>query len=285
MKRIIYVSAVIILALFQALTSVSQGNSLRIMTFNIRFDNPSDGINSWDNRKELVLKTLQEERPDIIGMQEVLQRQAIYIKNNLKGYDYAGVGRDDGRTGGEYVPVFYNYERFRLKDWGTFWLSPTPSDTGSIGWDAALTRICTWTILEEVSTGQSIFFLNTHFDHMGKEARRQSAGLILDFIRKKAGDLPVMLTGDFNCTPNEEPYQVLTDPGQGLKDACILSLNPTLCEEGTFTGFGKAEETGRIDLILLDESWKVDDFLKLRVKQGEMFVSDHWPVMAVISQK
>ncbi len=285
MKRIIYVSAVIILALFQALTSVSQGNSLRIMTFNIRFDNPSDGINSWDNRKELVLKTLQEERPDIIGMQEVLQRQAIYIKNNLKGYDYAGVGRDDGRTGGEYVPVFYNYERFRLKDWGTFWLSPTPSDTGSIGWDAALTRICTWTILEEVSTGQSIFFLNTHFDHMGKEARRQSAGLILDFIRKKAGDLPVMLTGDFNCTPNEEPYQVLTDPGQGLKDACILSLNPTLCEEGTFTGFGTAEETGRIDLILLDESWKVDDFLKLRVKQGEMFVSDHWPVMAVISQK
>lgn len=184
--------------LFKTFLVSGQAPPITVMSFNIRYDNPSDGINSWENRKELVTRTLQNYSPDIIGMQEVLEGQLAFLNQNLQGYASLGVGREDGKTEGEYAPVFYNTKRFKSIDRGTFWLSPAPDVIGSVGWDAALTRICTWVKFSETITGLEFYFLNAHFDHVGKTARKESAKLILDFIQKETKGLPVILTGDFN---------------------------------------------------------------------------------------
>jgi endonuclease/exonuclease/phosphatase family metal-dependent hydrolase len=258
------------------------GQHLSVMSFNIRFDNPGDSLNWWNNRKELVVGTLQEKSPDLIGMQEVLDGQLNYLLENMPGYGSAGVARDDGKKAGEYSPLLYKKDLFEVIDWGTFWLSPTPGDTGSVGWDAALTRICTWARLKDLRDNREFFFLNTHFDHMGTLARKESAGLIINFIEEQARNLPVILTGDFNCTPDEEPYHVLTNPANGLKDACLIGGSGAFCGMGTFNGFGNADETERIDLILLKGDWRVGSFQLLKIKQEKMFISDHWPVLAEI---
>jgi endonuclease/exonuclease/phosphatase family metal-dependent hydrolase len=258
---------------------------LRVMTFNIRFDNPEDGINSWENRSNFVVKTLGKESPDILGLQEVLQRQLVYLIEELKDYSYVGVGRDDGKTGGEYSPVLYKKERFQVLEWGTFWLSATPEDTGSVGWDAALPRICTWVKFNDLRDNRQFFFLNTHFDHMGQNARMESARLILNFIAKNTSGLPVIVTGDFNSGPSQEPYLILTNPGNGLQDVCLLANNPQVCSEGSFNGFGNSDEKERIDLILLKGNCNVLSVEMLKEKKGEMYISDHWPVVADISRQ
>jgi len=259
--------------------------SCRVMTFNIRYDNPADGINSWENRREFLAASLQSISPDLIGMQEVLSGQLKYLDENLPGFGYIGVGREDGKTGGEYVPVFYNKVRFKLIDYGTFWLSATPGDTGSVGWDAALPRICTWGKFLDETSGQEFYFLNTHFDHMGKTARTESARLIVNFIKNQTGGLPVILTGDFNCSPEEEPYSVLTGPPGDLADACISCNYTKDCNEGTFNGFGSVEDPRRIDVVFTKGGWEVESYEVLKIMDGDMFVSDHWPVEAELKIK
>jgi endonuclease/exonuclease/phosphatase family metal-dependent hydrolase len=261
----------------------SQETPISVMTFNIRFSNPADGINSWDNRKELVVQTLTNSMPDIIGMQEVLDSQYEFLNNNVKGYQGFGVGRDDGKKGGEFVPVFFRTERFSLVDKGTFWLSPTPEISGSVGWDAALTRICTWVRLSEFSSGFEFYFLNAHFDHMGDTARAESAKLILDFIEKETNGLPIILTGDFNCSPDDEPYRVFTVNGTGLTDACTIAGTEPECREGTYNGWGHEKNPQRIDMVFYKGNWEASSYEVLKIKESEMFVSDHWPVLVSLN--
>jgi len=261
---------------------LAQDSPIRVMTFNIRLDNPADGANSWDNRKDLAIQSLLQASPDIIGMQEVLARQLVYLGENLKGYGYIAAGRDDGKTAGESVPVFYKLDRFKLIDSGTFWLSPTPMDTGSVGWDAALTRICTWAKFRGLPSGLEFYFLNTHFDHMGKTARAESARLILDFISNQTNDLPVILTGDFNCSPDDEPYSILTGTETALYDVCQYLSPSETCNEGTFNGFGNEKDPQRIDMIFYKGRWKAGAYEVLKIKDGDMFVSDHWPVSVAL---
>ncbi len=277
--------AIACILLSNVIAAPAQNSPITVMTFNIRFDNPADGINSWDNRKELTANKLQEISPDLLGMQEVLERQCIFLKDNLPGYDYRGAGRDDGKTGGEYSPVFFRTDRFSIVDWGTFWLSPTPEDTGSVGWDAALTRICTWMELQERSSGFEFYFLNTHFDHMGDTARAESAKLILDFINKETKGLPVILTGDFNCSPEEEPYRVFTAKPAGLTDACTVAGSKADFSEGTFNGFGLEQNPERIDMVFYKGRWKANSYDVLQIKDGGMFISDHWPVVVQLENK
>jgi endonuclease/exonuclease/phosphatase family metal-dependent hydrolase len=267
-------------ALFNAIAIFAQDAPIRVMTFNVRFSNPADGINSWENRKELVVSSLYNASPDLVGMQEVLKSQLDYVNENLPDYNSFGVGRDDGMTGGEYVPVLYKHARFSLLDQGTFWLSPTPQDTGSVGWDAALTRICSWGKFTDLSSEQEFYFLNTHFDHMGDTARIESARLILNFIEKETNGLPVILTGDFNCSPEEGPYAVLTNQLNGLSDACHAENTFKPCSEGTFNGFGTENEPRRIDMIFSRGGWSPISYEVLKIKEGYMFVSDHFPVVA-----
>lgn len=257
-----------------------QENSLKVMTFNIRFDNPDDGINRWENRRSLIISALLEEAPDVVGMQEVLVHQADYLDKNLPGYGYVGTGRDDGKTAGEHSPIFYHQERLKVIDWGTFWLSATPGDTGSAGWDAALPRICTWVKFHDTQAGHDFFFLNTHFDHVGSLARIESAKLIQDYIHQQTSGLPVVLTGDFNFSPDEAPYRILHDQETGLQDVCGMADGLKHCMQGTFNGFGRNSGPERIDMIFIKGDWKVDDYKIIRAMEGDMFISDHWPVTA-----
>jgi endonuclease/exonuclease/phosphatase family metal-dependent hydrolase len=273
----------IIFGFFCGIKVYSQDTSIRIMTFNIRYDNPDDGVNSWKNRKSTV--TMFSDSSDIFGMQEVLLPQLHDIWGSMSGYRMVGVGREDGKTKGEYAPVFYKTDRFRLLDQGTFWLSPTPLDTGSVGWDAALTRICTWGKFLEWSSGLEFYFLNTHFDHIGDTARAESARLILDFIEKETNDLPVILTGDFNSSSGDVPYSILTNAENGLFDACRYSSYPEACLEGTFNGFGSEIDPPRIDMVFFKGRWEVESYEVLKIKEGEMFISDHWPVVVQLKIK
>ena len=269
-----------IIAFCNANTLSGQDFPIRVMTFNIRYDNPDDGINRWDNRKQMVSETIIQQNADLAGLQEVLVKQMNDLESLLPDYGHTGVGREDGKQKGEAVPIFYKLTRFELIDNGTFWLSTTPQDTGSVGWDAALTRICTWGKFLDKSSGIKFYFLNTHFDHMGDTARTKSARLILDFINKETNDLPVILTGDFNSSPNDEPYLILTNPESGLSDACLSNKKPEACLEGTFNGFGTQKDPERIDIVFFKGVWEVSSYKVLKIKDGEMFISDHWPVIA-----
>ena len=257
-----------------------QDSLIRVMTFNIRYDNPADGINSWSSRKPLIEETIGHESLDFICLQEVLNNQLKDLEKMLPGYGHIGVGRDDGKAGGEAVPVFYLAAGFKLMDNGTFWLSQNTDDTGSIGWDAALPRICTWGKFLDKSSGMEFYILNTHLDHMGDTARTESARLILDFINKETNDLPVILTGDFNSSAKDDPYLILTNPDNGLSDACLSVNKPEGCVEGTFNGFGRQKDPERIDMVYFKGGWKVVSYKVLNIKDGEMFISDHWPVLA-----
>jgi endonuclease/exonuclease/phosphatase family metal-dependent hydrolase len=268
---------------FQMTVINCQDFPLKVMTLNIRLDTRADSVNWWENRRKLVTLSIRNADPDLLGMQEVLERQLIYLRDNLPGYSYAGVGRDDGKTAGEYSPVFYKNDRFEMIANGTFWLSPTPNDTGSVGWDAALTRICSWVRLKDKRTGEEFCFLNTHFDHMGVTARAESAKLISDFINTSTDGLPAILTGDFNSNPLEGPYQVLVTPGTGLKDACMAANPPGGFNEETFNGFGHAEQAGRIDFIFFKGKWTVGSYEVPKIKFGDLYISDHWPVLAKLS--
>lgn len=256
-------------------TVTLSGQSVRVMTYNLRFDNPGDGINQWSSRKEKVFNLLQKYQPDIVGTQEALQHQLTDITTHLSTYAYIGVGRDDGNTKGEYSAILYNQEKFEVLEHQTFWLSLTPEVAGSKSWDAAITRVATWAKFKDKKTGKKFFILNTHFDHMGSEARLQSAALIKRRLNALADNLPVIVTGDFNCEPIEEPYLRMTAPADfTLKDAGDGSTTGTYC---TFAVAGPPCK--RIDYIFYSVKWKASAYLVITDHDGVNYPSDHLPVM------
>ncbi len=266
---------------------------MTVMTLNVRYDNPADAPNDWKSRLPIIVNTIEENNPDVFGLQEVLKHQLDDMANSLPAYGHIGVGRDDGREKGEYSPIFFSKDKLKALDYGTFWLSPTPGDTASVGWDAALTRISTWvkfkTITQEGDDLSSEFyFLNTHFDHMGDTARMESAKLIMRFIHEKARDYPVVLTGDFNAGPGSAPYSVITsgfDQVPALLDAYVMSLNGEPDNTGTFNGFGSEKEDRRIDYIFTSPDWKIMDCNILKIQKDGIYISDHYPVIARIILK
>ncbi len=187
----------------------TQNNTYKVMTYNIRYDNPDDGEDNWHKRKKELVKQIKECAPDILGTQEVLVHQLGYLDSMLPNYHYVGVGREDGKTNGEYAALFYDNNQWNCLKKDTFWLSETP-DTVSVGWDAALERICTYALLENRKTKQKVWAMNTHFDHMGIKARENSAKLLLRKVEnlRKGKNAPAILMGDFNLTPEESPIRI-----------------------------------------------------------------------------
>lgn len=266
---------------FAALSpTLAQAQSeLTILTYNIRYDNPGDGEDAWPKRRDFLVGQLRFHAPDIFGIQEGLHRQVEYLSEQLPAYTRVGVGRDDGKQGGEYSALYFLKKRFGLLASGTFWLSETP-DTLSKGWDAALPRVCTFARLHDSLLGKKLWVFNTHFDHIGKEARRRSAELILLKIKEKntAGE-PVVLMGDFNAEPEEEPVAVLT---LALQDARSVSIEPPFGPEGTFNAFNFYDPVRRrIDYIFLNEkALKVWQYAVLSDSWDCHYPSDHLPVLA-----
>ncbi len=263
---------------FLFLTANSQP-TLTALTYNIRYDNPGDGDDAWPKRRDFLVGQLRFHTPDIFGIQEGLHRQVEYLSEQLPAYTRVGAGRDDGKTGGEYSALFFLKKRFGLLTSGTFWLSETP-DTVSKGWDAALPRICTFAHLHDSLSGKKMWVFNTHFDHIGREARRRSAELILLKIKEKsASGEAVILMGDFNAEPQEEPVAVLTG---ALHDARSLSEEPPFGPEGTFNAFKFHDPVQRcIDYIFLNEKGlKVKQHAVLSDSRDCHYPSDHLPVLA-----
>lgn len=253
-------------------------------TFNIRYDNSADSLNSWKYRKQQVCKFITDKGLDIVGMQEVLQHQLEDLKTGLPGFAAIGVGREDGKTTGEYAPLFYRTDRFEVLDSNTFWLSQYPDSIGFIGWDGACTRIATWAKFKEKATGKVFMAVNTHFDHVGIEARKNGALLIIEKIKEIVGDQPAVLTGDFNVSEQSEAYQTLTTNEFVLKDAHKLA-DKTEGPVYTFHDFGRQpmDEREKIDFIFITPQIKVlKSVIAQEPKESYGFLSDHNPQLTTI---
>lgn len=236
-------------------TAMAQLHHLRVASYNLRYDNPGDSLDAWPYRKETVAKLIRFHDFDIFGTQEVLHHQLEELSERLEGYTYIGVGRDDGKSAGEYSAVFFKKDKFRLLNNGTFWLSDDTARPNK-GWDAALPRICTWGAFEEQETGLKFYLFNTHFDHVGVQARKESARLILKKINEIAGTGAVILTGDFNVDQTNESYKLI-HTSERLTDS--YERSPLKYgASGTFNGFNiHASTKSRIDHIFLTDHFKV----------------------------
>ena len=251
-----------------------------IISYNIRYDNNWDIENSWKIRRNKISQILVQYSPSIIGIQEGLLNQVQYIDSSLIDYDYVGVGRDDGKKKGEFCAIYFDTTRYVLSKNSTFWLSETP-DTISVGWDAALERICTYGLFKDRITKKEFWVFNTHFDHIGVVAREKSSELILKRIDKiNRQSLPVVLMGDFNSTPNSPPIKELKTE---LNDALKISLEKLQGPRGTFNGFNEdLPIEKRIDYIFTNDL-KVLSYTHINDRlNNNRHISDHLPVMIKI---
>lgn len=252
---------------------------IHVMTFNLRLDVASDGVNAWPHRKDAVAALVRRSDADLLGVQEALPNQLADLDALLPEMDRFGVGRN-AALDGEASAIFYRADRFEVLTEATFWLSESSGVAGSVGWDAALPRIVTWGKLRDRASGVVLYHFNTHFDHLGQLARRESAKLIVAKIDEIAGDSPVILTGDFNVVPDSEPYRIVTS---ALRDARAISQSPPSGPDSTWNAFRAIEPGRRIDFIFVRGSIAVLDHAALDETIGEgRFPSDHLPVVAGI---
>ncbi len=260
----------------------NQPASINLMTYNVRMNTPSDGVNAWPLRKDKIIGLLTFYKTDLFGIQEGLPEQVADLAAGLPDFENVGVGRDDGKSAGEHMSVFYRKSRFQKLDWGTFWLNED-TDKPGFGWDAVCNRTCTWIKLKDIESKKVFFCFNTHFDHRGRVARIESAKLILKFIREiNTENLPVVLTGDFNSVKENEPIQILLEE---LKDTRSVSLMEPYGPEGSSGGFDVKPHTRIIDYIFANDKVKVLRHGILTDSNGQYYHSDHLPVLAEIVLK
>lgn len=268
-KLILFIMVVMPISLF--------AQQINVMSFNIRYNTPNDGINAWPNRIEMVNGLFNFYEPGIFGLQEALYGQIQDIQKGLPDYKWFGVGRDDGDKAGEFIPIFYNTKKFILIESGHFWLSENCEKPG-LGWDAACNRITTWGKFQSKVTGKQFFVFNTHFDHMGVEARKNSAKLIHDKVNEFTANsgMPVILTGDFNLTPETEPIAMIK---KYLSDSREISEEAPYGPIGTYNGFKPGSEgQNRIDYIFVNDKVKVLKYAVISDTNENRSPSDHLPV-------
>jgi endonuclease/exonuclease/phosphatase family metal-dependent hydrolase len=251
-----------LIALLMFLATPLFAAQMLVGTYNIRLKVASDSVKGevWKKRCQVMCDQLNFMAPAIFGTQEVLHVQLLDLLNGLDGYDYIGVGRDDGKTGGEYSAIFYKPSEVRLLDQGNFWLNETP-DRPAIGWDAACIRICTWGKFarQTATNDEAFYYFNLHMDHVGVVARREAAKLIVNKIREIAHGAPVIVTGDFNVDQNDEIYSIFTRSGL-LKDS-YEAARLRFAENGTFNSFDIDLYTdSRIDHVFVSPAVQVDAY-------------------------
>ncbi|MEZ5057027.1 MAG: endonuclease/exonuclease/phosphatase family protein [Saprospiraceae bacterium] len=277
----LFISLVFLFALLSL--DAQNPNYLNFISYNLRYDNPQDGPNAWPERKNALVKQLEQYRPNVLGIQEGEAHQLAYLDSMLAKHHFTGIGRNEGKPGGgdkgEFSAIFYNFEKFTLLKSGTFWLSDAP-EKYSVGWDAALPRICTYALFESKETSFRFWVFNTHFDHKGVEAREKSAEVLLSEIEKtNTNNYPVILMGDFNAEPDSKPIQTIKKQfSDSYGDHPSLAFGPI----GTFNGFDPDQHLDRrIDYIFtqgfkVQTVWHIDDR-----RPDNYFISDHLPVLLV----
>ncbi len=279
MKKMVYLLAAV---LFSACGSApASAPELKVMSMNMRYDNPEDGENNWQYRRERIAEMVVDAGVDLMGTQELLGHQYAQLKELLPAYGSVGVGRLDGKSKGEHSAIFYLKERFEVLDSGDFWLSETPEVPGSKGWDGACERIATWAVLREKS-GRELFFINTHLDHVGRVARSEGVKLLFARVAELGAGRPVIMTGDFNSDPESSVIAHV------LSDGTLRHTRDIAAERrGTswsFADFGQVPEERRplIDYIFVSDAFEVPLYEILPDTFNGGYVSDHAPVTAVL---
>jgi len=270
--------------------STTINEPMRVMSFNIRFDNPADGPDAWPHRKDFVASMFRFHKNDIVGTQEGLINQLRDLDEMLPEFDWVGIGRDDGGEAGEFCAIYYKSDRFDLVEDGTFWLSETPDVPGSMGWDTAITRIVTWARLYDKKNDRRFIVFNTHYDHRGQEARRNSSNLILQKVSELSGGDPVIVMGDLNAVESQDPYKILADPELGpvrveLFDGFYHSRYGHHGPTSTWNAFREIYPDRRIDYIFVDRNFSVIQHGILADIRDGHFPSDHLPVVADLEFK
>lgn len=256
--------------------ALGQSTELKVMSYNIRLGSGNDGTNSWMYRCPATLEMLQDQMPDVLGLQEALDYQVAFIDDFVPEYDYVGVGRNDGRREGEYMAIFWNKKTVKLLDWGTFWLSETP-EKPSKGWDAKYIRTATWALMKDKASGARFYVVNTHLDNVGVEARKNGLKLIMERIGQiNTKDYPMVLMGDFNMKPAASELKDL--------DACMKSARKFASRKDshqTFNGWGKANADMIIDYIYYTGFASCLEYQTVIKKYSDRkYISDHYPIFA-----
>lgn len=268
--------------------SIGQSAStIKAMTWNIRLDTPYDSADQWSNRKSGLVKEVLKNRPDVLGVQEALNNQMTDLKKRLKGYKSLGVARDDGHKKGEYSAIFYDTRTLLVLRHGTFWLSENPDIAGSRGWDAACNRVVTWGEFKIKKSGQHFLVFNTHFDHVGEQARVESAKLIIRKIHELGNGLPTILTGDFNVSSKHRAYRILTYPENEVVLADSRERATTVIgPDFTWVTFDRTFIPGEIiDFIFTTSDIEIISNEIIDFRHDGRFLSDHLPVLARIKLK
>jgi len=268
-------------------TVAERAGTLRVMSFNVRYDNPGDGANAWPHRRDWVASLMRFHGADVIGVQEALAPMLSDLDARMPGFARVGVGRADGKAAGEFSAILYRTDRLTLLDSGTFWLSQTPTVAGSKGWDAAIERIATWARFRDRTNGCEFLYLNTHFDHVGETARQESARLIRRRLSTLSTGQPVVVTGDLNSDPTSAAYRVLTrdmlaDAHGPLRDGFVHSETAHYGPTSTWTAFRAIEPGRRIDYVLVSPAVSVTSHGILPDSWDARFPSDHLPVLAAV---
>lgn len=285
MKQKLLLSMSLTLGVFTSCTNETKPIDINVMSFNIRYDNPEDGINNWHKRKDKVGQMLNFKNCDLIGTQEVLHNQLQDLQILLPNYEAIGVGREDGVTKGEYSAIFYKKDKFTAIDQGTFWLSETPNIPGSKGWDGACERVATWVHLKDNESHKEFLFINTHLDHVGTEARKKGVDLLQQKAFELSKGLPIIATGDFNAEPSSDVIANITDTSKANYWVHTKDLASSV--EGlnwSFHDFDKLELSKRelIDYIFVTPSILVKNYEVLPILYKNKLVSDHAPVIAKV---
>ncbi len=250
-------------------------NTLWVMSYNVRYDTSEDDDDSWSDRRDSVADVVRTRRPDLVGFQEPLPHQIADLRDRLPEYEILGQGRRaDG--GGEHTPIGFRRDRFSLLDRETFWLSETPDQPGSVGWDAELPRIATRFWLRDERTGKTLTHCNTHLDHAGEQARREAAAML---VRELDSDGPTILTGDWNCEQGSPPYQRLVKTS--VRDARAVSTTPPFGPPTTRTDFESLHDEWIIDHVFVDGAVSVRQCGTCsETDRRHRYPSDHLPVLA-----
>ena len=275
MHRVFKMFIVAACVLLPQFASAQQGE-LKVMSYNIRMGSANDGTNSWMYRCGATLEMIEDQKPDVLGVQEALADQVRFVEEFTNDYGCVGVGRTDGKKDGEHMAIYWNKKTVKLLKWGTFWLSETP-DTPSKGWDAACYRTATWALMKDKKTGKKFYFVNTHLDHKGKEAQKNGLQLIVDRIDSiNPEGYPMVLTGDFNIKPNN-PALV----GLEKRMQCTRKIADKTDTINTFNGWSIKPTDKIIDYIYVSGFSECPEYKTVTEKYLERpFVSDHYPIIS-----
>lgn len=275
-RKILAAAAAMTLCCASLFAGNDKSGEITVISYNIRMGAAKDGTNSWEYRYPASAMMITDQAPDVFGVQEAYDYQVKYLNDYCKGYKSVGVGRENGKTKGEHMSIFYNTKNISLLKWGTYWLSETP-ETPSMGWDAACKRTATWTLMKDKRTGRKFYYVNTHLDHAGKEAQKNGLKLIVERIKamNKEG-YPMILTGDFNVTPDNPVLEDLDKMMISARKSAVKTDNGD-----TFNGWGKGK--GVIDYIYYSGFSTCTTFEVIRKPYMERtYISDHYPVKATL---